>query len=206
MMKVIGIVGSPREHGNTEFFTQTALDELNQNGIETELISLIGKNISQCTGCYQCIEAKRCVIRDDFDEIFQKMHEADGIILASPAYHSCVTPPLKAVMDRAGFSGRWAANDMKEKGQSYSWDNNGFFSGKVGAGITVARRAGHCFAYAQLLMWLTANDFIVIGSNYWNVGMAGKGGARDAADDAEGVGIMQHMAKNMAHVLKKLNQ
>lgn len=205
-MKVIGIVGSPRENGNTEFFTKVALDELNQAGIETELISLIGKNISQCTGCYKCIEAKHCVIQDDFDEIFQKMHEADGIIMSSPAYHSCVTPQLKAVMDRAGFSGRWAANDMKEKSQSYSWDNKGFFSGKVGAGITVARRAGHCFAYSQLLMWLTANDFTVIGSNYWNVGMAGKGGARDGAEDAEGVGIMQHMAKNMAHVLKKLNQ
>ncbi len=49
-MKVIGIVGSPRENGNTEFFTQTALDELDKNGIETEFVSLIGKNISQCTG------------------------------------------------------------------------------------------------------------------------------------------------------------
>lgn len=205
-MKVIGIVGSPREDGNTQFFTKTALAELEKEGIETELISLIGKNISHCTGCYKCIEAKHCVIHDDFDEIFEKMREADGIILASPAYHSSVTPPLKAVMDRAGFSGRWAALDMKEKDQSYSWDNQGFFSGKVGAGITVARRAGHCFAYAQLLMWLTVNDFTVIGSNYWNVGVAGKGGARDGAEDAEGIGIMQHMGKNMSHVIKQLKK
>lgn len=205
-MKVLAITGSPRENGNTQFFTQVALTELEQQGVETELISLIGKTLSPCTGCYRCIQAKRCVIEDDFQPIFDKMAQADGLIFGSPAYHASITPMLKAVLDRAGFSGRWAANDMKEKGQSYTWQNKGFFSGKVGAGITVARRAGHCFSYAQLLMWLTVNDFIVVGSNYWNVGMAGKGGTRDGADDAEGIGTMQHMARNMAHVMKQLQK
>ena len=205
MSKVIAIVGSPRADGNTEYMAKVALKELEAQGIETELISLIGKNVSPCTGCYACIEAKSCVIKDDFHEIFQKMLEADGILLCSPVYHASITPELKAVMDRAGFSGRWAANDMKAKNESYAWCGT-VFSGKVAAPLAVARRAGQDFAIAQMAMWMMVNDFVVIGSTYWNIFMAGKGGAMDAAEDLEGIGTIEHMAQNMAHVIKQLNK
>ena len=205
MSKVIALVGSPRADGNTVFMANVALKELAVQGIETELITLIGKQIHPCTGCYGCIEAKRCVIDDDFQEIFQKMLAADGILLCSPVYHASITPELKAVMDRAGFSGRWAANDMKSKSESYSWGGT-VFSGKVASPLAVARRAGQDFAIAQMLMWMMVNDFIVVGSTYWNLFMAGKGGAKDAAEDSEGIGTIEHMAQNMAHVIKQLNK
>jgi len=205
-MRVVAIVGSPRPEGNTEFFAQAALNELEKQGIETQLISLRGKHIQGCTGCYGCIEAKTCVIKDDFQGIFQAMLEADGLLLGSPVYHASITAELKALIDRAGFSGRWAVNPMKEKSENYQWQSGTIFSGKVAAPITVARRAGHDFAFAQLLMWMTVNDLTVIGSNYWNVGMAGKGGARDAAEDTEGISIMEHLARNMAHVIKQLKK
>ena len=72
--------------------------------------------------------------------------------------------------------------------------------------VTVARRAGQTFAFAQLLLWATVNDTIVVGSNYWNVGVAGKGGKLDADQDTEGIGVITHMADNMAHVLKQLKK
>lgn len=204
-MKVIGIVGSPRLEGNTEYFTRITLAEIEKQGIQTKLISLRDKKLQPCRGCYQCIEAKGCVIKDDFQDIFSEMVEADGILLGSPVYHASITAELKGLLDRAGFSGRWAVNDMKNKSEKYNWKGT-IFSGKVAAPITVARRAGHDFAFAQLLMWMTVNDLTVIGSNYWNVGMAGKGGAIDAHEDTEGVSIMQHLAHNMAHVIKQLKK
>lgn len=204
-MKVLGICGSPRINGNTEYFINVALDEIKKYGIETEIVRLGEKEVKPCKGCYGCVEAKKCTQQgDDFEEIFEKMLEADGIIVGSPVYNSAATPNIKALLDRAGFVARWAANAMKERSENYEWKGSAF-SGKVAAPITVARRSGQSMAFAQLLLALTVNDFIVVGSNYWNVGVAGKGGARDAENDTEGIGIMKHMAENMAHVLKKLH-
>lgn len=204
-MKVIAICGSPRKGGNTEYFTKLALDVLEKEGIETEFISLRDKNISECTGCYACVRERECAIKDDFQEIFQKMTEADGIILASPVYHASITPKLKSLLDRAGFLCRWVTNEMFKEGEnSYDWKGTAF-SRKVIAPITVARRTGHTFAFSQLLLWATVNDCIVVGSHYWNVGVAGAGGQINGENDKEGIGIVEHMAENMAYLLKRLN-
>ena len=204
-MLVTALMGSPRKGGNTEFFTQVALDELERQGISTQMIYLADKKIAPCKACYNCIENKACVIEDDFQEVFDALVASDGILLSTPVYHASMTPELKCVLDRAGFSGRWAANQMKEKGASYDWGGT-VFSGKVAAPLAVARRAGQDFAYAQLCMWLAVNDFIIAGSTYWNIGMAGKGGAFDAAEDKEGISTIIHTAQNMAHTIKQLKK
>ena len=200
-MKIIGICGSPREESNTRFYLKQVLLELEQLGTETELILLKDLNIHGCIGCYECVNAKKCVVEDDFESVFRKMTEADGILFGSPVYHSSITPEMKALLDRAGFSGRWYSNEMKEKSESYQWKGSAF-SGKVVAPVTVARRAGQNFAFAQILLWATCNDCIVTGSTYWNVGVAGKGGSVNADEDEEGIGIMKHLAENMANVIR----
>lgn len=203
-MKIIGISGSPRKDGNTAYYVKTVLDRLAETGAETSFIQLPDFSISGCKACYKCVEAKKCVIQDDFGKLFEKMVEADGIVLGSPTYHASITPELKAVLDRAGFSGRWHVNEMKDKDENYQWGDTAF-SRKVVAPITVARRAGHGFSFAQLLMWATVNDCIVAGSNYWNIGIAGKGGAIDAADDEEAKSTLLHLADNMNLIINRLN-
>ena len=203
-MKILGICSSPRMEGNTNYYLNTVLEEARRLGAETEIIKLAGKKISGCNACYGCVEAKKCIVDDDFEEIFDKIVEADGILLASPVYHSCITPELKCVLDRAGFSGRWAKNEMKETKSSYDWKGSAL-SGKVVAPVTVARRAGQNFAFAEILLWAAANDCIIVGNTYWNVGAAGKGGAVNAGEDEEGIGIMNRLAANMVNVIKKLN-
>ena len=54
-MKVIGIAGSFRPESNTLKFVQHCLAHLNDQGLETELISLRDKTIKPCLGCYQCV-------------------------------------------------------------------------------------------------------------------------------------------------------
>ncbi len=204
-MKILGLNGSPRQNGNTGYLIKYTLDQLEKKGIETEYINLSDYKIGQCTGCYKCVEAKKCVIQDDFMTIFEKMVESDGFLLGSPTYHSSITPQLKAVLDRSGFSGRWYSNEMKSKSDTYYWDGN-VFSGKLVAPITVARRAGQNFAFAQILLWATANDCIIPGSTYWNVSVAGKGGAVDADEDEEAKSTLNHLAKNFEFLLRKINQ
>ena len=189
-MKVIGIAGSLRPESNTLKYVETALQTLQQAGLETELVSLHGRVIQPCIGCYDCVKAGRCTIKgDDFDEILKKMREAQGIILGSPVYLSSVVPQMMALLSRATFVAYW---------------NDKFFSGKVGGPITVARRAGHNLAFSQLLLWFFINGITVPGSTYWNVGVAGAGGARDAEKDTEGLNTVTNFAVNMAAVMKKI--
>jgi len=189
-MKAIGIAGSLRSKSNTLQYVETALTELKSKGIETELISLRGKTIHPCTGCYECVEKGHCTLKgDDFDPIMEKMREAEGIVLGSPVYLSSVVPQMMALLARATFVAYW---------------NDKFFSGKIGGPVTVARRAGHCMAFSQLLLWFFINGFTVPGSTYWNVGVAGAGGARDAEKDEEGLATVTHFAGNMAGLMNKV--
>ena len=189
-MKVIGIAGSLRPESNTLKFVQHCLANLNDQGLETELISLRDRTIKPCLGCYQCVHIGRCAQEDDdFAAILDKMKAAEGIVLGSPVYLSSVVPQLMALLDRATFVALW---------------NGRFFSGKVGGPITVARRAGHNMAFSQLLLWFFINGMVIPGSTYWNVGVAGARAARDAEKDEEGMETVKNFAKHMAHVMKRL--
>jgi len=191
-MKVIGIAGSLRSKSNTFHYVKTGLNVLNEEGIETQLISLRGKKIEPCTGCYDCVHKHKgqCSIKgDDFDELFDHMRGAEGLILGSPVYLSSVVPQMMSLLARATFVAYW---------------NDKCFAGKVGGPITVARRAGHNLAFSQLLLWFFINGLTVPGSTYWNVGMSGAGGARDAEADTEGLQTVTNFSHNMAKLMKKL--
>jgi len=203
-VNILGINGSPRKEGNTHVFLQTALNRAAELGASTKSIWLGDKLLRGCKGCYGCVEKKRCVVEDDFAQIFDEIRQADGILVGSPVYHASMTAELKALLDRAGFSGRWAANAMKASNENYQWSNC-LLTGKVVAPITVARRTGQTLAFAEILMWAVCNDAIIVGNAYWNMGMAGKGGAMDAEKDTEGMGIMRGLAERMVHTIKKLS-
>jgi multimeric flavodoxin WrbA len=189
-MKVVGIAGSLRAQSNTLHYVKTALNVFDSKGFETELISIRGKEIKPCNGCYDCVKKGCCTIKDDdFEEILGKMRTAEGLVLGSPVYLSSVVPQMMSLLARATFVAYW---------------NEKFFSGKVGGPITVARRAGHNMAFSQLLLWFFINGITVPGSTYWNVGMAGTGGARDAEKDEEGLATVTNFADNMAAVMRKI--
>lgn len=191
-MKVLGISGSLRGQSNTEFAIRHALDIVAREGMEVEFVSLRGKRILPCMGCYECRQRKYCVqTGDDFEPIYRKMVEADGVIVGSPVYFSSAVPQLMALLDRAGFVSR---------------ASGGVFSRKVGGPIAVARRAGHNVTFAQLLLWFFINDMIIPGSTYWNVVVAGgDGGRRDAAADKEGLDTIARFAYNMVYLLRALH-
>ncbi|MEN1759579.1 flavodoxin family protein [Anoxynatronum sibiricum] len=203
-MKVIALCGSPR-NGNTEFYLTQVLGHLKAQGHETSLILLKDKKIEQCTGCYQCIENKACVVQDDFQAVFQEMIEADCIVAGSPVYNGSITPRLKAVLDRAGFSARWMKNELNTTDKKYNWGQM-IFSRKLFAPITVARKTGQTFAWSQLALWAGVNDLILVGSNYWTVGTAGTSGKMNADEDTEGASIMKHLSDNLHFLLTKIHQ
>lgn len=186
-MKVIGIVGSPRRNGNTEALTKHALQPVEAEGIDTELIRLADIEIKPCNACMVCLKEENCPIKDDLLPVYEKMKEAQGIILASPVYFGSATPQIKALMDRSGYLAR---------------HNKNAFSGKVGGPLVVARRAGQVFTFIQLLLWFMINGMIVPGSTYWNVAFGRNKG--EVESDTEGMRTVANFGQNIGRLVKKL--
>lgn len=95
-MKIIGISGSPRNK-NTNYMLRTVLDATGQ---DYELILLKDKNIKPCTSCGGCYRLYKCVVRDDMQELYDKLQKADAIVLGTPTYFANVTGIMKNFMDR----------------------------------------------------------------------------------------------------------
>lgn len=186
MISILGIVGSPRSGGNTELLVAEALKTAEENGACTELLKLAGKEIKPCDACGSCSTSKECKIKDDFQEIFEKMAEADGIILGSPVYFGSATPQIMALIHRAGL---------------ISGARGRVFENKAGGAMVVARRAGHNFTLAQLIFFFLIEGMIVPGSTYWNVAFGRKKG--EVTTDVEGLETARNFGKKMVWLIEK---
>ena len=100
-MKVLGINTSPRKESNVRIALETALKALEAKDVECEIVDVNAMVISPCQGDNYCTEHEsQCALNDDMVEIYEKIEEADGIILASPIYFCDVNAQAKAVIDR----------------------------------------------------------------------------------------------------------
>ena len=189
-MKVIGFNGSARKDGNTATMIRWVFEELEKEGIETELYQMKGKKINGCIACFKCMQNKnqRCSVEKDvINECIEKMLEADGVILASPVYFADVTPQIKSLMDRSGMVGI---------------ANGGMFRRKVGASVVAARRGGAIHTFDSLNHFFFISQMIVPGSSYWNMGFGLQPG--EVEKDEEAKGTMVTLGQNMAWLLKKI--
>jgi multimeric flavodoxin WrbA len=99
-MKILGISCSPRKNGNTVVLLEQALQGARQDGAETELYSVAGKTIEPCNACEGCRKTAECTIKDDMQELYPKLLQADGIIFGVPVYFYSINAQAKAVIDR----------------------------------------------------------------------------------------------------------
>jgi multimeric flavodoxin WrbA len=100
-MLVLGLQGSPRKKGNTQFLLSTLLDEAKQLGARTQTIEVASRNIAPCKEIVVCEKKGFCPIDDDMKHgIYALLREADVILLASPVFFYNVTAQLKALIDR----------------------------------------------------------------------------------------------------------
>lgn len=187
-MKVLAINSSARKDGNTAILINTVLEELNKAGIETEMIQLAGNVIEPCKACWACGGQGNCVHRkDSFREVFEKMKEADGILLGSPVYSANVSANMQALLERAAV-----VADM----------NPGLFTHKVGAAVAAVRRGGAMQAVDTMNHFFLNHEMIVVGSTYWNMGYGQMPG--DVQKDEEGLANMRNLGQNMSYLLNTL--
>jgi multimeric flavodoxin WrbA len=100
-VKILGLSCSPRAGGNTETLLAEALDGARSEGAEAELFSVAGKDLKPCDGCRACYKTGQCHIKDDMQELYEKMLEADGIIFGTPIYFYSMIAQAKTIIDRS---------------------------------------------------------------------------------------------------------
>ena len=182
-MKVLLVNGSPKANGNTARALAEVAEQLNAEGIDTEVFQLGAKPIRDCIGCGQCGKlGGRCTFDDDVvNELIAAAEQADGFVFGSPVYYAHPSGRILSALDRAFYAGSKA------------------FAHKPGAAVAVARRGGTSTTFDVLNKYFTINQMPVVASTYWNNVFGAMPG--EAAQDAEGLATMRNIGKNMAWLL-----
>lgn len=100
MKNIIIISSSFRNKSNSELLAQQALQGALDAGNSAELITLMNKEIRFCKGCLACQRTMKCVIKDDVNEILEKIKSADTVVFVTPIYYYELSGQLKTLLDR----------------------------------------------------------------------------------------------------------
>ena len=100
-MSILIISGSPRKGGNTELLAEAFANGAAKHH-HVEIVSVRDYKVNPCLGCNACFksEANTCAQKDDMTVIYEKMSQADMLVIASPVYFYSISAQLKAVIDR----------------------------------------------------------------------------------------------------------
>ena len=101
MSNIIILVGSMRKNGNTARLVQSFADGAVQNN-NVEIVYVADYNVNPCIGCNSCFarEGNQCFQDDDMVQIYEKLRNADIVVIASPVYFYGISAQLKAIVDR----------------------------------------------------------------------------------------------------------
>lgn len=132
-MKILGINSSQRRDGNSYILLKSAFEGVKEESgglMETEILQLRDFEIKPCEAHYSGLhefknwgcgkKPYKCILKDDFDKVFKKMIEADGIIVSSPLYYP-MPAKLVALMERLMAIVYFA----KQANKNYIWPLTG---------------------------------------------------------------------------------
>ncbi len=100
MAIILAIYGSPRRKGNTARLTAQAVAGAREAGAQVEEVVLRDLKMSPCLEIYGCQKNGRCAIKDDFQDLYDKLKSCQGLILSSPIFFYTVSAHTKIMMDR----------------------------------------------------------------------------------------------------------
>jgi len=184
MSKVLLINGSPHSNGCTYTALAEVAEQLNKDGIETEIIQVGNKEIRGCISCGTCMKNGKCVFDDMVNEVAAKFEEADGLVVGSPVYYGSPNGTLIAFLDRLFYSTRFPKNM------------------KVGASVVSCRRGGNTATFDVLNKYFPISGMPIAASTYWN--QVHGFSAEDVKKDLEGLQTMRNLARNMAFLIKAI--
>lgn len=101
-MKILAVIGSPRENGNTASLVNAVCKGAAEAGHEVETVNITRLSIHGCIACGQCktVATGFCSINDDMQQLYPKVIAADCLIFGTPVFMGQVSGQLKQFFDR----------------------------------------------------------------------------------------------------------
>lgn len=101
-MNILVLNGSPRGDGNTSAMVAALVEGASENGHDITVVPVCQKNIAGCLACEYCHTKgnRKCIQKDDMQEIYPVLDEAEMIVLASPVYYHSLTGQLQCAINR----------------------------------------------------------------------------------------------------------
>lgn len=98
-MKVIGFSsGTIGRLGNVDRMVRGIMEK---SGHEYEFVKLTDLVFSGCKGCsWLCATPQTCMLKDDLLPYYQKIKQADGVVIGSPVHGGGINGDMAAFLDR----------------------------------------------------------------------------------------------------------
>ena len=97
-MKILGISSSPRSGQTTDKLVQEVL--AGADGVDTEFISLAGKQICPCIACLGCVKDNVCVLKDDLPALRETIVAADAYVIGGANYFGSLNAIGRCFLER----------------------------------------------------------------------------------------------------------
>ena len=112
--KVLIISSSLRTGSNSEILARETERGARDAGYNVEFLSLKEKDLRFCKGCLACQKTGKCVIRDDMDDMIEKVQNAEILVFVTPIYYYELSGQLKTFLDRCNplFPREYAFRDV----------------------------------------------------------------------------------------------
>ncbi|MFQ6861467.1 MAG: flavodoxin family protein [Beduini sp.] len=118
-MKVIILSSSPRRKGNSEILCEQFAKGAKEAGHEVEMVNLNDYHMGFCLACEYCRYHNHvCVLKDDANQIIEKIIEADVFVMATPVYFYSLSGQLKTLIDRM-FAREYEIRDSEKHKKAY---------------------------------------------------------------------------------------
>ena len=101
-MKVLILQASPRANGNTAWMAEEYKNAAEAAGHNVTLVNVARKKIAGCLACEYCHTKGNgaCIQKDDMQELYPLMAEADVLVLAAPIYYFTLCAQIQAPIQR----------------------------------------------------------------------------------------------------------
>lgn len=106
-MKILGL-SCGTKNGNNDTMCRVALEAAQEMGAEIEFIHVFDWDIKYCSGCVACSrglvmgKGMICTQKDDYAALYNKIIEADGVLVVDPIYESGASGLFHVLTDRMG--------------------------------------------------------------------------------------------------------
>ncbi len=99
-INILGISTSPRRNGNSDLLLKKTLEGAESAGGTVEYLNLNDYKINPCIECNSCYKTGRCIAKDDYHQVLEKLLRTDRLIFATPVFFMSVCAQAKALIDR----------------------------------------------------------------------------------------------------------